>query len=175
VHAFNQLGLPLVVVGDGPDERRLRRLARPNVRFAGRVSDAEVARLLSSCRALVVTAIEEFGIAGVEAQAAGRPVLAMDAGGLVETVVEGVTGHFWNGGPEALAEAVAGFDTSAVDPQACVDNAARFRLDAFREALPREVAAAMASADADDETRHERRAARASARSARRGLALRRP
>jgi glycosyltransferase involved in cell wall biosynthesis len=175
VHAFNQLGLPLVVVGDGPDERRLRRLARPNVRFAGRVSDAEVARLLSSCRALVVTAIEEFGIAGVEAQAAGRPVLAMDAGGLVETVVEGETGHFWSGGPEALAEAVAGFDTSAVDPQACVDNAARFRLDAFREALPREVAAAMASADADDETRHERRAARASARTARRGLALRRP
>jgi glycosyltransferase involved in cell wall biosynthesis len=173
VRAFNQLGLPLVVVGDGPDERRLRRLARPNVRFAGRVSDAEVAKLLSSSRALVVTAVEEFGIAGVEAQAAGRPVLAMDAGGLVETVIEGKTGHFWSGGPEALAEAVAGFDTSAVDPQACVDNAARFRLDAFRASLPREVAAAMASAD--DETRHERRAARASARTARRGLALRRP
>ncbi len=175
VHAFNQLGLPLVVVGDGPDERRLRRLARPNVRFAGRVSDAEVARLLSSCRALVVTAVEEFGIAGVEAQAAGRPVIAMDAGGLAETVIEGVTGHFWSGGPEALAEAVAGFDTSAIDPQACVDNAARFGLDAFREALPREVAAAMAAADADDDTRHARRAARAGARTARRGLALRRP
>ncbi|MEA2404123.1 MAG: hypothetical protein QOE08_770 [Thermoleophilaceae bacterium] len=173
VNAFNQLGLPLVVVGDGPDERRLRRLARPNVRFAGRVSDAEVAGLLSSCRALVVTAVEEFGIAGVEAQAAGRPVLAMDAGGLVETVVEGKTGHFWNGGPDALADAVAQFDTAGVDPQACVDNAARFRLDAFRASLPREVDAAMASAD--DETRHELRAARASARSARRGLALRRP
>ena len=173
VHAFNQLGLPLVVVGDGPDERRLRRLARPNVRFAGRVSDAEVAQLLSSCRALVVTAVEEFGIAGVEAQAAGRPVLAMDAGGLVETVVEGVTGRFWNGGADALAEAVAGFDTAAIDPQACVDNAARFRLDTFRESLPREVAAAMASTD--DGTRHERRGARAGARTVGRGLALRRP
>ena len=140
------------------------------MRFAGRVSDAEVARLLSSCRALVVTAVEEFGIAAVEAQAAGRPVLAMDAGGLVETVIEGVTGRFWDGGPDELAEAVASFDTTAVDPQACVESAARFRLDAFRASLPREVEAAMASAD--DETRHERRAARASAtRTARRGLA----
>ena len=172
VEAFNRLGLPLVVIGDGPDERRLRRLARPNIRFAGRVSDADVAQMLSSSRALVVTAIEEFGIAAVEAQAAGRPVLAMDAGGLLETVIEGETGHFWNGGPEALAEAVSEFDALAVDPRACVESAARFRLEAFRAALPREVAAALAAAP--DEKRHERRTARASARSAPRGLALRR-
>src|SRR5438067_1851309 len=74
VEAFNRLRLPLVVAGDGPDMRRLRRLAGPSIRFAGRVTDAEAARLLSSCRALVVTATEEFGIAAVEAQAAGRPV-----------------------------------------------------------------------------------------------------
>src|SRR3954454_3421150 len=73
VKAFTQLGLPLVVVGDGPDARRLQRMAGPTVRFAGRVSDAEVAGLLSSARALVVTAVEEFGIAAVEAQASGRP------------------------------------------------------------------------------------------------------
>src|SRR3954453_14186743 len=63
VRPFNQLGRPLVVIGDGPDARRLQRLAGPNVRFMGRVSDAEVARLLATSRALVVTATEEFGIA----------------------------------------------------------------------------------------------------------------
>src|SRR4051812_13113485 len=73
VRAFTRLGLPLVVVGDGPDARRLQRMAGPTVRFAGRVSDAQVVPLLSSARALIGTAVEEFGIAAVEAQAAGRP------------------------------------------------------------------------------------------------------
>src|SRR5436190_18108344 len=72
VRAFNQLRMPLVIVGDGPDAGRLRRLAGPNVRFVGRVDDESVSRLLSGTRGLVVTASEEFGIAAVEAQAAGR-------------------------------------------------------------------------------------------------------
>src|SRR3954454_7236901 len=139
VEAFNRLRLPLVVAGDGPDARRLRRMAGPTVQFAGRVSDAEVARLLESCRALVVTAVEEFGIAAVEAQAAGRPVISVGAGGALETVREGVTGCFWNGGPDELAAAVAGFDDAAVDPAACVESALRFDVAAFRTALPREV------------------------------------
>ncbi len=83
VEAFSKLRLPLVVAGDGPDRRRLERRAGPTVHFVGRVSDADAARLLSSCRALVVTAREEFGIAAVEAQAAGRPVIARGAGGLL--------------------------------------------------------------------------------------------
>jgi len=71
VRAFNALGRPLVVVGDGPELRRLRRLAGPSVTFTGRVSDERVADLLARARALVVTATEEFGIAAVEALAAG--------------------------------------------------------------------------------------------------------
>src|SRR4051812_7277732 len=126
VRAFNSLGLPLVVAGDGPDARRLRRIAGPNVRFAGRVSDAEAEQLLSSARALVVPATEEFGIAAVESQAAGRPVIAADAGGVRETVVEGVTGCFYDGQVDGLVAAVRGFDDSAVDPAACVANADRF-------------------------------------------------
>jgi glycosyltransferase involved in cell wall biosynthesis len=139
VEAFNRLRLPLVVAGDGPSRRRLKRLAGPTVRFAGRVTDAEAARLMSSCRALVVTAREEFGIAAVEAQAAGRPVIARGAGGLLENVVDGVTGCWWDGGPEELATAVSEFDALAVDPEACVQNAARFDARVFRERFPREV------------------------------------
>jgi glycosyltransferase involved in cell wall biosynthesis len=144
VEAFNRLGLPLVVAGDGPALRRLRRQAAPNVRFTGRVTDAHAARLLSGCRALLVTGVEEFGIAAVEAQAAGRPVIARGGGGALETVVDGVTGCFWNGGADALAEAVRNFDTAAVDPAACVENARRFAPETFRRALADQVDEAIA-------------------------------
>jgi glycosyltransferase involved in cell wall biosynthesis len=147
VEAFNRLRLPLVIAGDGPDGRRLRRMAGPTIRFAGRVSDDEVARLLAGCRALVVTAVEEFGIAAVEAQAAGRPVISVGAGGALETVDDGVTGRFWNGGADELAEAVAGFDDAAIDPAACVENATRFDVEAFRSALPQEVDRALRDAE----------------------------
>jgi glycosyltransferase involved in cell wall biosynthesis len=172
VRAFNRIGRPLVIAGDGPDARRLRRIAGPNVRFAGRVSDTEAEQLLSSCRALVVPAVEEFGIAAVEAQAAGRPVLAVQAGGMQETVIEGVTGHFWKGGVDGLADAVLHFDDSQIDPDDCVRNAARFRLEAFQQALPREVQAAIAEAPGAEEL-HPRRAARQNGRAGRRGLSRR--
>ena len=164
VEAFNRLGLPLVVVGDGPDQRRLRRMAGPTVEFDGRVPDDEAARLLAGCRALVVTAVEEFGLAAVEAQASGRPVISIGAGGALETVVEGETGVFWHGGPDELAAAVAGFDADAIDPAACLRSAERFALDRFRDRLPREVAKAQAG-----ERDHERALQRRPA--SRRGLA----
>jgi glycosyltransferase involved in cell wall biosynthesis len=136
VRAFNTLRRPLVVVGDGPDYRRLRRLAGPTVSFAGRVSDADAAALLQSARALVVTATEEFGIAAVEAQAAGRPVIALADGGVRETVIEGLTGTFYaQPDPATLAAAVRRFDALAVDPAACVENAARFDVGHFRHGM----------------------------------------
>jgi glycosyltransferase involved in cell wall biosynthesis len=143
VEAFNRLRLPLAIVGDGPDGDRLRALAGPTIQFVGRVDDARAARLLASARAAIVTSVEEFGIAAVEAQAAGRPVIAAGAGGALETVVEGVTGTLWNGGPEELAAAVAGFDALAIDSADCVENARRFDTAIFREAFPREVEAAL--------------------------------
>jgi glycosyltransferase involved in cell wall biosynthesis len=139
IAAFNQLGLPLIVIGDGPDARRLRREARSNIQFTGRLSDAAVASILQSTRALVVTAVEEFGIAAVECQAAGRPVIARRAGGALETVVDGITGCLWSGGPDDLARAVLEFNDAAVDPSACVGNARRFDSSAFREGMEAEV------------------------------------
>jgi glycosyltransferase involved in cell wall biosynthesis len=143
VRAFNRLGLPLVIAGDGPDRRRLRRMAGSTISFAGRVSDAEAEQLMATSRALVVTSMEEFGIAAVEAQAAGRPVIARAGGGLLETVLEDVTGCFWDGGPDELAEAVASFDSTAVDSRACVANARRFDARIFRRTFPSEVDAAL--------------------------------
>ena len=142
IEAFNALRLPLIVVGDGPDAHRLRRAAGPTVQFSGRVSDATVAEVLQGARALIVTAIEEFGIAAVESQAAGRPVIARRGGGALETIVDGVTGCFWSGGSQELVDAILGFDDAAVDQQDCVRNAARFDKSSFRRGLRAEVQAA---------------------------------
>ena len=145
VRAFNRLGRPLLVVGDGPEMRRLRRMAGPTVSFTGRLSDERVAELLATSRALVVTAAEEFGIAAVESLASGRPVIALAAGGVRESVRAGVTGVYYEGGDdaEALAHAVEGFDPLSVDPVACVASARQFGSDRFREQLRRIVAQAV--------------------------------
>jgi len=136
VEAFNRVGRPLTIVGDGPDSARLRRMAGPSVTFAGRVSDARVVELLASCRALVVTATEEFGIAAVEAQASGRPVIALGEGGVCETVEAGRTGVFYSpSDPAALATAIERLDALAIDPDACRASAARFDVAHFEASL----------------------------------------
>jgi glycosyltransferase involved in cell wall biosynthesis len=157
VQAFNALGLPLLVVGNGPDARRLRRLAGPTITFTGRVSDAEAANLLARAKALVVTATEEFGIAAVEAQAAGRPVIAVHDGGARETVIDGVTGTFFDTADAgALAAAVRRFDPLAIDPAACVDNARRFDVEHFRRGMRAVVDDALAGERAPREDRRPR-------------------
>jgi glycosyltransferase involved in cell wall biosynthesis len=162
IRAFNRLGRPLLVVGDGPEYRQLRRLAGPTVRFAGRLGDADVAAELSSARALVVTAAEEFGIAAVEALAAGRPVIALREGGVTETVREGVTGTFYDvaDDPASLAAAVAAFDAESVDPAVCIAAAQRFDTGRFQAALRAIVAEAVL---AERAPRSEERPALASA------------
>ena len=135
VRAFNALGLPLVVIGEGRDRAGLERIAGPNVRFLGRVSDEEKQRYLAGCRAFLFPGEEDFGIAPLEAQAAGKPVIAYAAGGALDTVREGVTGEFFREAtPESLAEAVRRFDPARYDPEACVANARRFDTAAFTTA-----------------------------------------
>ena len=91
---------------------------------------------MRSARALVVTAAEEFGIAAVEALASGRPVIALGAGGVLESVREGATGAYYRASdPEALAEVIAGFDPMAFDPAVCVAAAQRFGTARFQAAL----------------------------------------
>jgi glycosyltransferase involved in cell wall biosynthesis len=164
IEAFNNLRLPLIVIGDGPDSRRLRRLAGPTIHFTGRLPDHAVAEIVQGARALVMTAVEEFGIVAVEAQASGRPVIARRGGGALETIVERVTGCFWSGGPRELARTVVEFDDGGVDPQACVRSAERFDAAVFRRRMLAEVRAACENGSPESQEEHQPYAVARSAR-----------
>jgi glycosyltransferase involved in cell wall biosynthesis len=145
IEAARRAGRRIKVVGTGPALPRLRALGGEHVEFLGRLSDEDLAALLPRARALVVANVEEFGIAAVEAQAAGRPVLAVDAGGVRETVVDGVTGvRVPTGTVDELAEAMRDVDFGAFDQGAIVRNAARFDVARFRARLTEVVDAARA-------------------------------
>ncbi|MET0400285.1 MAG: glycosyltransferase [Longimicrobiaceae bacterium] len=136
VRAATRLGRRLVVVGDGSERRRLEALAGPTVEFLGRRGDDEVAELLARCRAFLFPGWEDFGIAPVEAQAAGRPVIAYGRGGAAETVVDGSTGVlFEEQTVDALADAMLRADAIAFEPATCRRNAERFGADVFRAQL----------------------------------------
>jgi len=140
VEAFNKLGLPLVVIGDGPERRAVSELAGANIQLLGERSDAEVADYLERCRALVFAAEEDFGIVPVEAQAAGAPVIAYGRGGVRETVIADETGVFYDEPQvEHLCEAVQRFEASRdrFDPSAIRSQAERFEPRRFREGLVR--------------------------------------
>jgi glycosyltransferase involved in cell wall biosynthesis len=111
VRAFSQLNLPLVVIGEGPELTRLKSMADSNVHFLGYQPDEKVAELLGKARGFVCATEEDFGIAIVEAQAAGCPVIAYGRGGVLETVIDGKTGIFFTDqSPESLIEALHRFE-----------------------------------------------------------------
>lgn len=155
VDAFNALGLPLTMVGDGKMLAQLKRRARPNIRFIERLSYAELRQAYARCRALIFTAEEDFGIVPVEANASGRPVIAFGRGGIVDSVVPGRTGLFFDEQtPEALIEAVRAFERwqPDFDAAAAMANARRFapeRFDeGFRAAVDRALGRAVTAAAA---------------------------
>ncbi len=136
VQAFGELGLPLVVAGDGRDRARLRQMAKPNVKFLGRVSDKEAHDLLACCRAFVFPGEEDFGITPLEANACGKPVIAFAGGGALETIVEGVTGAFFREPmAQSLAAAVATFEDRAFDAWTMRKHAERFSTQVFKDRL----------------------------------------
>jgi len=105
VEAFSRLNLPLVIVGEGPELKRLQAMSAPNIHFLGHQPDEKVADLLGRVRGFVCAAEEDFGIAIVEAQAAGCPVIAYGMGGAQETVLDGRTGLLF---PEQTVESLMG-------------------------------------------------------------------
>jgi glycosyltransferase involved in cell wall biosynthesis len=135
LEASVRAGAPIRVVGSGPEHDALRD-AYPHASFLGRASDAEIAELYASARAVVVPSMEEFGITAVEAQAAGRPVIAAAAGGALETVIDGHTGRLARlDDVDSFAEAIRSIDALDFDPARAVANAARFSVAAFQDRL----------------------------------------
>ena len=134
VAAARRLGRELVVVGEGPEERRLRAMAGPTVRFLGRVDRPTLLDLFGRCHAYVVPGIEDFGIAPVEAMAAGKPVVGFGAGGVAETVIDGVTGALFDRADvDSLCAAIERVDGTAFDPAAIRRRAEEFDTEVFRQ------------------------------------------
>lgn len=133
VRAFNRLGIPLKIFGEGPIFRALKSMAKPNIEFLGRVSDEVKAELYARAIAYLHPQEEDFGITALEAQAAGTPVIAWGQGGAEETVVAGVTGQFideqsW----EEIAGTIIRFDRSKFDPLLIREHARKFDVSVFR-------------------------------------------
>jgi glycosyltransferase involved in cell wall biosynthesis len=136
VQACTELSLKLLVYGEGRDRAALEKIAGPTVTFLGRIAWDELARLYAGARAFIFPGLEDFGIAPLEAQAAGRPVIAYRGGGALDTVQPGLTGAFFAEQTVAsLAAALARFAPSTYDPAACRANAERFRIERFENEL----------------------------------------
>lgn len=136
-------GAPLKIVGGGSMEGGLRRVRRAGVEVLGRVSDESLRDLYRRARLLVFPQIEDFGIAAVEAQACGCPVVARRAGGALDSVVEGETGVFFDA-PEGASIARAA-DACPADARACRENAERFSVARFDGAMREQIVRALAA------------------------------
>ncbi len=136
VQACSRLGRRLIIAGTGRDRAQLEAMAGPGVEFKGRLPWDDVVELMANCRAFLFPGFEDFGITPVEAQAAGRPVIAFARGGALDTVIEGETGLFFREqSVEALIEAIERFEKLSFDPAVACANAERFSNERFKQEL----------------------------------------
>ncbi len=136
IQACNQLQLPLVIIGGGRDLDRLKQMAGPTIRFMGRLSDEEVIYYITHCRAFLFPGEEDFGITPLEAQACGRPVIAYGAGGALASIVDGITGVFFQEQTvESLAAALSSFSECVFDPHVIHNHALEFDTPLFRRRI----------------------------------------
>ena len=127
VEACKKLNRRLIVIGEGPDRKRLEQLAGKQTEFLGRQSDEVVTKYASRCRALLFPGEEDFGMVPLEINASGRPVIAYRAGGAMETVIEGKTGMFFNQqSAQSLVSAIEEFESCSWSRQVMRHHAEKF-------------------------------------------------
>jgi glycosyltransferase involved in cell wall biosynthesis len=127
VCAFNQSGKKLVIIGDGPQRKSLQKMSRSNISILGKLSDKDIVDYYSRCKGLIFPGEEDFGITPLEAMASGKPVIAYNKGGALETVINGKTGIFFNDQNEnALIQAVKRSESINWDTDIIRNHAKRF-------------------------------------------------
>lgn len=138
VRVFNKLGLPLKIVGDGPEYKSLKKIAKENIEFTGSMksSGGDLVKAYQGCKALLYPQEEDFGLVPLEAMACGKPVIAFRAGGALETVIEGKTGIFFDHQrPEDLRRAVLAFEKSNFNTGEIRRHAEGFNKDRFKKEI----------------------------------------
>jgi glycosyltransferase involved in cell wall biosynthesis len=136
IEAFNRLQRPLLIAGSGRDRERLEAMAKPNIKFLGYVPDEDLPDLFARCRAFMFPGEEDFGIAPIQAMAAGRPVIAYAGGGVLDSIVHGETGYlFAQQSVNAIIQAVEAFDTNSMSVSRLREQAERFDTAVFKREL----------------------------------------
>lgn len=133
IEAFNQLPVKkLYIAGDGPDMQKLKKIAKENIVFLGYISNKQLKKYLSHAKAYVFASVEDFGIAPVEAQSCGTPVICLNKGGCRETVINNITGiHFEHPTAKHIIESIQRFETMQFDGERIRENALRFSNEIF--------------------------------------------
>lgn len=136
IKAFSKLGLPLKIVGTGPEIKKLKKLARSNIQFLGLVSDDQLVDIYSKAKALIFPQEEDLGIVPLETMASGRPVIAFRGGGALETVEAGKTGLFFDEQTvDSIAYVVKNFDSHKFNPDDCRRQAEKFDVGIFKNRI----------------------------------------
>lgn len=136
IDAFNKLGLPLKIVGRGPEMKRLKKIAGPNIEFLGRISEKELPKYYAECRAFIFPQEEDFGIVAMEAMASGKPLIAFRGGDIAEHMEEGKMGIFFERQrPEDLMAAVRRFRDEDFDAQYIRSKVLKFDKRIFKEKI----------------------------------------
>lgn len=136
IDAFNILGLPLKIIGKGPEMKKLKKRSKNNIEFLGYLDDAQMSGYYSRCKAFIFPSEEDFGITPLEAMASGRPVIAFGVGGALETVIEGKTGLFFDEQtPEAIIKTLQNFHPENFDACKIREHALKFDKSLFKEKI----------------------------------------
>ena len=144
VETFNRLGLPLVVVGTGKEEKRLRKMAKGNIRVVGEVGEVRLGEMYKNAKAFIFPQEEDFGITAVEAQSYGVPVIAFKKGGALETVIHGKTGMFFEEQTiESLGKAIKGLRDLRFKKDDLRKNAQKFSKEKFQREFEKQVVNAL--------------------------------